>query len=244
MHLRSVSLHPDAYPDKTQYPFNLPLFTNTRSVEFKNPITIFVGENGTGKSTLLQAITRLCGIYIWDGGYKRIHAFNPHEDKLHRFLSVKWENGPVTGAFFGANLFQHFARIVDQWAANDPGQLDYFGGRSLTTLSHGQSLMAYFNARCLSKGIFFLDEPETALSPRSQLALLDILKEAGANCQSQFIIATHSPILMACPGADILNFDSDHLQNIRYEDTDHYRLYRQFMNDPGAYANSREGSME
>ena len=240
MHLRSVSLHSDSYPDKSYYPFNLPLFTNTRTVEFEKPVTIFVGENGTGKSTLLQAITRSCGIYIWDGAYKRIHDFNQYEDKLYRYLAVQWTDEPVPGAFFGANLFQHFARIVDQWAATDPGQLDYFGGRSLTTLSHGQSLMAYFNARCRSKGIFFLDEPETALSPRSQLALLDILREAGTNSQSQFIIATHSPILMACPGADILNFDKDTLESIRYEDTDHYRIYRQFMNDPGAYAHGRQ----
>jgi predicted ATPase len=107
--------------------------------------------------------------------------------------------------------------------------LDYFGGKSLITQSHGQSLMSYFTSRYQRKGIYFLDEPETALSPKSQLGLLQILKQMGDAGHAQFIIATHSPILLACPGAEIFSFDSIPILTITYEETDHYLVYRDFF---------------
>jgi predicted ATPase len=117
----------------------------------------------------------------------------------------------------------------------DPGLLKYFGGKSLMTQSHGQSLMAYFNSRLKIKGLYILDEPETALSPKSQLELLALLGEAGRSGQAQFIIATHSPILLACPGARILSFDAAPVRQIKYEDTEHYRIYNDFMANPQKY---------
>ena len=114
----------------------------------------------------------------------------------------------------------------------DPGLLEYFGGKSLISQSHGQSLMAFFKSRLKIKGLYILDEPETALSPKSQLTLLSLLKEASLTGQAQFIIATHSPILLACPGAQIMTFDEIPVRRIAYEDTDHYRIYRDFMADP------------
>ena len=105
------------------------------------------------------------------------------------------------GSFFGSSVFQDFARILDDWASTDPGQLAYFGGKSLLTQSHGQSIMSFFKARYAIKGLYLLDEPETALSPRTQIELLDLLTTMSAAGHAQFIIATHSPILLSCPGA-------------------------------------------
>ena len=138
-------------------------------------MTFFVGENGTGKSTLLEAIARRAGIHIWREGERTRCVVNLYEDKFYRGISIEWVNGPVPGSFFGSSIFQDFARLLDEWAATDPGQLDYFGGKSLLTQSHGQSIMSFFKARYAIRGLYLLDEPETALSPKTQIALLDLL---------------------------------------------------------------------
>jgi len=109
--------------------------------------------------------------------------------------------------------------------------LEYFGGKSLNALSHGQSLMSFFRARYQIRGLYLLDEPETALSPRSELEFVRLIREMGEMGHAQFIIATHSPILMACPGASIFTFDEVPLKTIEYEETEHYRVYKAFMAD-------------
>jgi predicted ATPase len=235
MHIRKVTLHPESYPTRECYPFNLPLFQQTRSVEFVAPVTIFAGENGTGKSTLLRAICRRCGVHIWEPEHGRRVHHNPYEDELYTAVEVEWVNGSVPGAFFGSETFKHFASTLEEWASSDPGQLGYFGGRSLLTQSHGQSLMSYFRARYQIEGLYFLDEPETALSPRSQLELLEILADMGQAGHAQFVVATHSPILMACQGACIYSFDSIPIRRVEYEQTEHYRIYREFMADRRKY---------
>ena len=232
MHLESVSLDSDQFPDINRYPFNLDLFRQTRSLPFSTPVTYFVGENGSGKSTLLQAIARKCNIMIWHGERRPRANYNPHEEALYRFIRVHWVANSVPGSFFASQIFQNFAQILDEWASTDPGLLSYFGGESLLTQSHGQSLMAFFRSRLKIKGIYFLDEPETALSPKSQLDLLSLLTQLAQTGIAQFIIATHSPILMACPGAMIYNFDHLPVEPIRYRDTEHYQVYRDFMADP------------
>jgi predicted ATPase len=196
---------------------------------------MFVGENGTGKSTLLEALSRLCNIYIWRGEERGRFQYNRYEDEFYRYLSIEWTDGPVFGSFFGSSIFRHFAQLLDEWAAADPGQLDYFGGKSLMTQSHGQSLMAFFQSRYQIKGLYFLDEPETALSPRSQLELLDILAKTTRGGEAQFIIATHSPLLLACPGAVIYSFDDRRIQQTVYEETSLYQIYKGFMEDRSSY---------
>ncbi len=229
MHLKSVRFHPDRYPTREHYPFKLDIFRRTGGIDFRTPVTLFVGENGTGKSTLLEAIARQCDIFIWQEGGRTRYEVNPYEDKLCHYLSVEWVDGGVPGSFFGSSVFQDFARILDEWAATDPGQLDYFGGKSLLTQSHGQSIMSFFKARYAIRGLYLLDEPETALSPKTQLALLDLLEKMSAAGHAQFIVATHSPILLSCPGATIYSFDHAPIASIPYEDTDHYKTYKAFM---------------
>ena len=117
----------------------------------------------------------------------------------------------------------------------DPGLLEYYGGQSLLSQSHGQSLMAFFESRFKIKGLYLLDEPETALSPKSQLQLLKLLSRMSQAGHAQFIIATHSPILLACPAAVIYNFSASALEPIGYEETEHFKVYKRFMHDPGRY---------
>jgi predicted ATPase len=240
VHLKSVTLHPDKYPLRDRYPFNVPIFHHAQTISVSTPVTLFVGENGSGKSTLLEALAHLCGIYIWRDRDRKRFQYNPYEDTLHRYLSIEWTAGSVPGAFFGSDIFRHFAQLLDEWAANDPGQLVYFGGKSLMAQSHGQSLMSFFRSRYQRRGMYLLDEPETALSPTSQIELLKLLSATSGTGNAQFIIVTHSPILLASPGAVIYSFDGSRIKQIAYEDTTHYRLYKSFMENRERYLMAEE----
>ncbi|MBM3237851.1 AAA family ATPase [Candidatus Poribacteria bacterium] len=235
MHLKRVNLYPEKYPTKEYYPFNLNIFQQTKSIEFSSPVTFFIGENGTGKSTLLEAISHRCGIHIWEDNERIRLEINPYEERLYEAIGVEWTNGSVPGSFFASQIFRNFAQILDEWAVADAGNLKYFGGKSLMTQSHGQSLVSFFKARYKIKGIYLMDEPETALSPKSQLELIKILKYMSQAGHAQFIIATHSPILMACPGAKIYSFDYIPVKPIEYEETEHYQIYKGFMENRDKY---------
>ncbi len=237
MHLKSVTLNPEAYPTNDHYPFNLALFQKKQRITLDSPVTFFVGENGSGKSTLLEAVTRKCGIYIWQGMQRPRFNASPYEKGLYRTIGIEWSDGKkVPGSYFGSQIFNNFAQILDEWLTMDPGLIEYFGGKSLMAQSHGQSLMAFFQSRLKIRGLYLLDEPETALSPKTQLALLRLLHEISQTGVAQFIIATHSPILLACPDAQILSFDEIPVRRIAFDDTDHYRIYKEFMIDPSPYS--------
>lgn len=231
MHLERVTFCPENYPTTRYYPFNQAVFRKTPEIRFSVPVTFFVGENGTGKSTLLRSVCYRCRIHIWEDPEGDRFEKNPFENMLYRFIKVQWANGRVPGSFFSSETSRNFAHYLDEWAANDPGQLQFFGGKSLVTQSHGESLMSLFRSRYKIKGLYLMDEPETALSPRSQLELLDILDQMGRAGHAQFIIATHSPLLMACPGAQIYSFDQAPVKPISYKETQHYQIYRNFLLD-------------
>ncbi|HDP80059.1 MAG TPA: AAA family ATPase [Spirochaetes bacterium] len=235
MHLKDVILLSELFPAGDMYPFRLEVFRRTKQLAFHPHLTFFIGENGSGKSTLLRAIAIKCGIHLWNGPERSSAVRNPHETELHRFLGVRWNDGAVPGAYFDSETFNGYARIVDEWAREDPGVLEYYGGKNLVTQSHGQSTMAYFTSRFAKRGLYLLDEPETALSPRRQIELLKSLKEFRARGETQFIIATHSPILLASPDCVIYSFDRAPIQEVLYEQTDYYRVYRDFMNDRQKY---------
>jgi predicted ATPase len=238
MHIKKVNLYPEKFPTTRHYPFNLRVFQETKTVLFNSPVTFFIGENGTGKSTLLEAITHKCGIYIWGYTERRRSKVNLYEQRLYEAIDIEWTDGPVHGSFFASHIFRNFAQILDEWAAADPRSLEYFGGKSLLTQSHGQSIMSFFKARYKIKGIYFMDEPETALSPRSQLDLLTVLMEMSQAGHAQFIIATHSPLLLACPEAQIYSFDHIPLKQIDYEETEQFQIYKDFMDNRNKYLNA------
>jgi len=235
MHLTRVTFLVDDYPTQDNYPFSLDLFRKTKNIPLHAPVTFFVGENGSGKSTLLEAIAHRSGFHIWRGLKRTRFDVNPYEDELYRYIRMEWTDGMVPGSFFAADVFRNFAVNLDEWSAMDPGMLKYFGGKSLMSQSHGQSLMSLFRARYKIKGLYLLDEPETALSPKSQLELLGLLQSMSRMGHAQFLVATHSPILLACPDADILNFNRLPLASIDYEDTEYFRIYRDFLNNRKKY---------
>lgn len=231
MHLKQINLFPEKYPTRKKYPFNLEIFQKTDSIKLNSPVTFFMGENGTGKSTLLKAVARKCLIHIWEPEERGRIDVNPYESRMDRYLEVKWSADRVPGSFYSSELFKYFSESLDDWATADPGILSYFGNRSLMTLSHGQATLSYFKARFVKKGLYLLDEPETALSPARQIELLHFLKNAGRTGLAQFIIASHSPILLSCPGAGVYSFDRIPLEETSYDKTEHFKLYRDFISN-------------
>ena len=214
MYITEVKIDRERFPTRQHYPFNVPAIQETPELALEKPVVFFVGENGSGKSTLLDAITRKCGIHVWDKPRRHLAHNNPFETKLANYVDVTWANGRVSGSLFRAETFHDLADFLDDVALCDPGRLKYHGGQILNTLSHGEGMLSYFRGRFQLKGLYFLDEPESALSPASQLRFLKLLQQLGAEGRAQFIIATHSPILLSCPGAQIFCFDGDRIRSL------------------------------
>jgi predicted ATPase len=235
MYITRVEINSEDFPTRRHYPFNVPILHETRDLKLEKPVTFFVGENGSGKSTLLDAITKKCGIHIWDRPKRHLAHENPYEDRLKEFIEVTWANGRVPGSLFRAETFHDMADFLDDLALCDPGRLKYHGGRLLNVLSHGEGILSYFSGRFRVRGLYLLDEPEAALSPKSQVRFLKLLRKLETEGHAQFIMATHSPILMAYPGAQIFSFDADQIKEVSYEQTSHYKVYEQFFTDRSAF---------
>jgi len=242
MFLVRVRVESDRFPTRRFYPFNIPVVNRPLELAFRRPIAFFVGENGSGKSTLLEAIACKCGIHLWDKPRRHPAHDNPYVTRLPHYVTPTWADGRVPGSLFRAETFREWADFLDDVAISDPGRLQYHGGRMLNNLSHGEGMLSYFSGRFGLKGLYFLDEPEAALSPASQVRFLNLLQEYEAQARTQFIIATHSPILLAYPGAQIFSFDPAGISEVTYEETAHYRLYKQFLTaaDRSAFLRDRQ----
>jgi len=236
--LKRITLLPERVPNFDEFPFNIP-FARDLDLEFRKPVTCFVGENGSGKSTLIEAIAEACGLPIWGG--TRNEAANPHgpdrRAALGSALRFAFSRRPRDGYFFRAELQANFASLLDE-RRDDPDfwwdPYEHYGGRSLHAQSHGEAFLAIMLNR-LESGMFILDEPESALSPQRQLALLVRMAELVRAGKSQFVIATHSPILLTFPDADIVSFDDAPLRSVRLEETSHYPITRRMLEDPQSY---------
>lgn len=223
MFLRSLELLRTAVRHPGRYPFLIPAINSLESISFRTNVTFFVGENGSGKSTLLEAIAYQCGFNTAGGGRNNLYDVEASQAALGEAIRLSWLPKITNGFFLRAETFYHFATHIDSM----PESLKYYGGRSLHEQSHGEAFLSLFNNRFGKKAIYLLDEPEAALSPARQLALLRVIKNLEK--EAQFLIATHSPILLGYPDAQILNFDTQPISEIRYEDTLHYVVTRRFL---------------
>lgn len=227
--LQRLALLNDKIAEKAGYPFDLPwLQDEDFELRFTTPVTIIVGENGTGKSTLIEAIAALSGYDEAGGGkgYRPVDhstAIDKSGSELADVLRAGWLPKVTNGWFFKAETFFSVARYLDEVKSPTADFLSW---------SHGEGFVRFFEERMSRQGIYFMDEPESALSPKRQLELLRILNRIQEQANSQVIIATHSPILMALPNARVLEVTRHGIHETNYRDTQHFKLYQSFTVDP------------
>lgn len=225
-YLQSITLDPLARPDYERYPFTIPAVRELARIDFHADVTFFVGENGSGKSTMLEAIAVALG-FGKDGGTRNVRIAQESDSVsgLHDYLKLsKSYKRPSDNYFLRAESFFNVATYMDQ-----VGYLDGYGGKSLHARSHGEAFMSVLLNKLKGKGLYLMDEPEAALSPNRQLAALSAFHQLVQD-DSQLIIATHSPILLAYPNAKILQFDGSGITEVAFEDTEHYAVTRDFLN--------------
>ncbi len=218
-----------------RYPFSLPAVRSLEQIDIHPRMTYFMGENGSGKSTLLEAIAVSLGFNA-EGGTKNFNfGTRRSHSELHEYLRVaKGVRRPRDGFFLRAESFFNVATEIeklDEEPSFSPPLINVYGGRSLHEQSHGESFLTLMTERFSGQGLYILDEPEAALSPQRQLAVLSRIHDLILD-NSQFIIATHSPILMAYPDACIYHFGKDGVSPIAYEDTEHFQVTRNFLSNP------------
>jgi predicted ATPase len=213
-----------------EHPFSLPVIAALSRLSLDHPVTFLVGENGSGKSTLLEAIAVAWGFNPEGGSRNFGFASRATHSTLHTALRLSRSPRRNRGGYFlRAESFYNVASEIDRLESVDPGLLAAYGGRSLHECSHGEAFLALLTHRFHGDGFYVLDEPEAALSPNRQLAVLARLHQLVLE-GAQFIIATHSPILMAYPNARILLVTDEGLRLVAYEDTEHVTVTRHFLN--------------
>lgn len=238
-YLRRVWLDQAHVDDRNRYPFCIPLLKDGFELEFTAPVTIFVGENGVGKSTIIEGIAALAGYDDAGGGkgYRPVDhsgALEVNGGELAKALRAAWRPRLTEGWFFKAESFFSVARYLDDAAKGANGALppDYLSH------SHGEGFLRFFEERCSRQGIYFFDEPESALSPSRQLEFLKLLRRMDDSKVCQVVMATHSPLLMAYPGAVLIEVSKYGFAPVRIEDTQHFRLMREFCVDPESFVGS------
>jgi predicted ATPase len=255
--LRSFSIDTER---QHPWPFNIPAVKFARQIELNEKVTIFIGDNGCGKSTLLETIACRVGIPLI-GGHAGASASMEAARALQPFLKIDWKRETTKGFFFRAEDFSDFLNAVEKEKMKIGMDLQGLQGKvdnaiiqrlsdsmnyalhetrkqygsDMQAFSHGEAFLTILQTRILDKGIYLLDEPEAALSPLKQLSLIAFILEVLKNGNTQFILATHSPILMGIPDATIYEIREDGMQSVAYRDSDHYRITKTFLDNPESY---------
>lgn len=233
LYIKSVELVKN--PERDEYLLNLPIvkYLINKRIEFQNPVTFIVGENGSGKSTLIEAIAVAYGFNAEGGSKNFTFETNNTVSELSQCIRLGKSGMIGDGFFLRAESFYNFATNIDE-LDNEPAAsapiIDSYGGISLHEQSHGESFLSLVQSRLNSKGIYLLDEPEAALSPMRIMTLLVEINRL-VSLGSQFIISTHSPILMTYPDADILQLTSAGIEHVNYTETEHYIVTKEFLNN-------------
>jgi len=234
-YIYEVKLRRDDVPSFEKYPFSLDAVKNISAIKLHPNVTFFIGENGSGKSTLLEAIAVSWG-FNPEGGTKNFNfgTYESHSN-LHKYLRLsRGAKRPKDGFFLRAESFFNVASEIqrlDESGGNGPPIINSYGGVSLHEQSHGESFMSLLINRFGGNGVYILDEPEAALSPTRQMSMISRMHEL-VKANSQFIIATHSPIILSYPNAQIYQLEKSGLKSIEYEETEHYQITREFLNRP------------
>ncbi len=263
MQLSSIRLGKVPEADAGRFPFIVPAVANLGTLELTTAVTLFVGENGSGKSTLLEGLAAATGLPTVGAESADRDPTLTHQRKLGKALKLAWKRRTHRGFFLRAEDFFGFAKQIAKLRAEMQQRIaeleDEYGDRSAyakglaqgplrasiadletrygvdpDAASHGQSFLRLFQSRFVPDGLYILDEPEAALSPQSQLGLMAMIADGVAQ-SSQFIIATHSPIVLAYPGATIFSFDQTPPASVAFADLEHVSLTRSFLNDPQAF---------
>ena len=263
MHLQSLTPRPFLDSDLNEFPFTVPVIRSLPEIKFTSPVTFFVGENGSGKSTVLEALAcAVESITVGTESVKTDKTLAPVR-KLSKYFKLAWTKRTRKGFFMRAEDFFGYARSMRETReeleeeynnverdyegrskyAADLARSAYAGqlaamknryGRDLDNFSHGEAFLTLFQARFVPGGLYLLDEPEAALSPSRQLSFLSALRQMVEE-EAQFIIATHSPIILAYPGAQIFSFQNGVIKQVQYEELEHVQLTKDFLNNPQSY---------
>jgi predicted ATPase len=261
LHLIKLNLRPIS--ESKYFPFSLPLLQTLKEINFDSPVTLFVGENGSGKSTILETLACAAEMIVVGSESTKRDPSLVHARELAKYFKITWTKRARRGFFLRAEDFFGYAKRLNEMRtemeaelenveleyknrsdfAREQARMSYTHelgglrqryGEGLDTRSHGESFLTLFQSRFVPDGLYLLDEPEAPLSPIRQLALIAAIKDMVVQ-NGQFVIATHSPILMAYPEATILNFDGGQIRPARYENLEHVRLMRDFLQNPDAF---------
>lgn len=227
--IKSISLNKERVPSFDIYPFNIEIIKNFDKVEFNSPVTFLIGENGIGKSTLIEAIAVSIGLNAEGGNRNFNFSTNNTTSILSDYITVARINKPKSMYFLRAESFYNLSSEVERIGNEDRRMFDVYGG-NLHHCSHGESFLQLVENKFYPNGLYILDEPEAALSPQRQMTLLCLIDElVKEGCQ--FIIATHSPILISYREGEILDLNNN-FQKIDYKDTEIYSTYKLYLDNP------------